>query len=572
MPPEPGGSGSGSVNDVGSGDEDRDDGLIGSWDLAGDVRDGSGHGRQGRPVGGAVFGSSTDPAVSRPVARLAGDGGRFEVEGVTIPGQDFSLSAWINVPAAARSTIGDIAARFDAAERRGFSVGVHHGSPCGNHGNDRNLFFGIDSGTTPVWTDHGRPSASTIMVCALAVHGGSLYAATWEAGTSDTGHVYRLEDETWVDCGTPGEANAVTRLAVHAGGLYAATSRLRAGGSDMPESTNPAAGGQVLRYEGGREWSNVLRLDGADAIAGLVPFAGELHAIPMYSEGMVRLAADGTWSSCGSPGRRLLALGVHAGALYGAGNDHVDVASAVAQTAAGIVVPARSPEGGGGVFRYDPESGWTSLGLQPDTTQVYSIETYEDRLHIGTWPHGIVFRHAHGQWEACGQVGDETEVMNLLAFNGKLYAGTLPGAEVRRLDDAGWALVGTLDRTPDVRYRRVASMAVFRGELFAGTLPSGRVHSMTVGLVASDDRALGTGWRHVAAIRRGPAAELFIDGELVGRRAGDGVRSLGLDRPETLTLGGGPRGGFEGELANVRLHDRALTEGQVQAAAARPPS
>ncbi len=379
MPPDAGALGSGSACGAGWGDGDRDDGLIGSWDLAGDARDGSGHGREARPVGGANFGPSTDPAVSRPVARLAGDGGRFDVESVAIPGLDFSLSAWINV--------------HDAA-----------------------------------WTDHGRPSASTIMVCALAVHNGSLYSATWEAGQSDTGHVYRLEDETWVDCGTPGEANAVTRLAVHAGGLYARTSRLRAGGSGMSKSTNPAAGGRVPRYEGGREWSDVLRLDGADSIAGLVPFAGELHAIPMYSEGMFRLAADGTWSSCGSPGRRLLVLAVYAGALYGAGNDHVDDASAIAQTAAGIVVPARSPEGGGAVFRYDPESGWTSLGMQPDTTQVYSIETYGDRLHIGTWPHGIVFRHAHGQWEACGQVGDETEVMNLLAFNGKLYAGTLPGA------------------------------------------------------------------------------------------------------------------------------------------------
>ncbi|MBA2700599.1 MAG: hypothetical protein H0U58_02720, partial [Chloroflexi bacterium] len=52
---------------------------------------------------------------------------------------------------------------------------------------------------------------------------------------------------------------------------------------------------------------------------------------------------------------------------------------------------------------------------------------------------------------------------------------------------------------------------------------------MTAGLVASDDRALGVGSRHAAAIRRGPAVELFVDGDLVGRRAGDGVGSLGLD-------------------------------------------
>lgn len=562
---------SGEAGGADGGDGDVSEGLIGSWRLAGDGRDGSGHDRDALARGEVAFGPSSDPAVSRPVAHLAGDGSRFDVDGMAIPGPDFSLTAWINIPVAARSTIGDVAARFDPEERRGFSIGVHHGSPCGNHGNDRNLFFGVDGASVPTWTDHGRPSPSTIMVCALAVHDGSLYAATWEAGASDVGHVYRLEDEAWIDCGAPGEANAVTRLAVHDGHLYAGTSRLRAGGSGMPDSTNEAAGGHVLRYEGGRDWWDRGRLDGADSIAGLVPFAGELHAIPMYSEGMFRMASDGMWSSCGSPGRRLLALGVHAGALYGAGNDHSDVVSAIAQTAAGIVVPARSAAGGGGVFRHEPGSGWASLGMQPDTTQVYSIETYGDRLHIGTWPHGVVFRHAAGQWEACGQVGDETEVMNLLAYNGKLYAGTLPGAEIRRQDDPGWTLLGTLDRTPDVRYRRAASMAVFRGQLFAGTLPSGTVHSMTAGLVASDDRALGAGWRHVAAIRRGPSVELFVDGTLVGRRSGADLGSSALDRPATLVLGGGPRGGFEGELADVRLHDRALTDAQVRRAAARLP-
>jgi hypothetical protein len=37
----------------------------------------------------------------------------------------------------------------------------------------------------------------------------------------------------------------------------------------------------------------------------------------MYSEGLFRLEEPGDWRWCGSPGRRLLALGVHGGALYG---------------------------------------------------------------------------------------------------------------------------------------------------------------------------------------------------------------------------------------------------------------
>jgi Concanavalin A-like lectin/glucanases superfamily len=549
------------------------DGLIGSWDLAVDGRDGSGHGRDAVPRGDPEFRLSRTPGGPRSVARFGGGASRLEVPDPGIAEADFSLTAWVNA-GGATTTIGDIAAMFDPTERRGFSLGLNHSSSCGNHGNDRNLFFGLDAGSVPAWTNRGRPSASTIMVCALAVHEGDLYAATWEAGTSNAGHVYRLSGDAWVDCGRPWNANAVTRLAVHDGGLYAGVSRLRGGGSGMPDSVNQGAGGRVLRYEGGTDWSDRGQLHGADSVAGLVPFDGDLYAIPMYSEGLFRLAGSEGWISCGTPDRRLLALGVHAGALYGAGNDHADVVSAIAQTAAGIVVPARSPEGGGGVFRFDGGQSWTSLGLQPDTTQVYSIETYDGGMFIGTWPHGIVYRHAGGaSWESSGQLGAETEVMNLLAYNGKLYAGTLPGAQVQRFDgDGRWAVVGMLDRTPDVLYRRAASMVVYRGELFCGTLPSGTVHSMRAGLVVSDDRSLRAGWSHVAAVRTGAAVELYVDGSLVGQEVGDAAPARRGNGTGTLVLGSGPRGGFDGELAAVRLFGRALTAAEVGSVATLPPS
>ena len=551
----------------------RDTTLIGSWDLAGDGRDESGHDRHAIGIGDLAFGPSSHRSTERLVARLTGDGSHFEVPGASVGERDFTLTAWINIPGPTRTVIGDIAAMFDPRDRRGFSLGVHHSSPCGNHGNDRNLFFGIDAGSDVGWTDHGRPSDSALMICALAVHDGDLYAATWEAGASNVGHVYRLARDRWEDCGAPSDANAVTRLAVHDGSLYAGVSRLRGGGSGMPDSPNQAPGGRVLRYAGGTDWSDCGALDGADSIAALVPFDGDLHAIPMYSEGVFRLSEAGGWTSCGTPGRRLLALGAHAGSLYGAGNDHADVVSAIAQTAAGIVVPQRVPEGGGGVFRHDGGTAWTSLGLQRDTTQVYSIETYASAMHIGTWPHGIVFRHGgEERWDSWGQVGDETEVMNLVAYNGKLYAGTLPGAEVHRLDDAGWQTVGTLDRTPDVRYRRAASMVAFRGQLYCGTLPSGQVHSMAAGLVATHDRALPTGWHHVAAVREGPAVALYVDGALVDRRTGEaGLTSADLTTASPLVLGGGPRAGFEGELAGIRLFGRALAGDEVASAASRWP-
>jgi hypothetical protein len=547
--------------------------LIGSWRLATDGRDASGHGHHAVVRGDVAFGPSVDRGVSRPVARFVGGASRLEVEGrgpargALVEG-DFTLTAWVNVAARLRTAIGDIAALFDPTERSGFSLGIHHSSPCGNHGNDRNLFFGIDAGSDVAWSDHGRPGVSTIMVCALAVHDDDLFAGTWEADHANVGRVYRLTDERWVDCGAPWDANAVSRLAVHAGRLYAGVSRLRGGGSAMPDSPNQGAGGRVLRYEGGTEWSDCGQLDDADSIAGLVPFDGDLYAIPMYSEGLFRMAESGEWARCGTPGRRLLALGVHDGALLGLGNDHADVASAIAQTAAGVVVPPRSAEGGGGMFRYEGEARWTSLGLQPDTTQVYSAETYGGELFIGSWPNGIVWRHGgRDRWESTGRLADETEVMNLLAYNGKLYGGTLPGAKVLRFDgDGTWTTVGTIDRTPDVRYRRAASMAVYRGELFCGTLPSGGVHSMLAGAVVSDDRALPTGWRHVAAVRAGGTIELYVDGSLVGHCTHD-VAPTSADGA-TFVIGGGPRASFDGELADVRLHGRALSAVEIGEGAA----
>jgi hypothetical protein len=549
-----------------------DHAILASWTLAADGRDESGAGHHAEVHGGVTFGSSADPGVARDVARFDGDG-RLEVRGeVRLGSSEFSLTAWILAPIDARTSLGDVAALFDPDARRGFSIGLHHSSPCGNHGNDRNLFFGIDAGSEVRWSDLGRPSPSTIMVCALAVFEGDLYAATWESGASDIGHVYRLDGEEWTDCGTPGGANAVTRLAVHRGHLFAGSSRLRGGGSGMPDSTNDRPGGHVFGFEGGTAWSDHGALDDADSIAGLVPFAGDLYAIPMYSEGLFRLD-DGRLTPCGTPGRRLLALGVHSGALLGAGNDHADVASAIAQTAAGIVVPPRSEDGGGGMFRFDPDAGWSSLGLQPDTTQVYSIETYEGGLFIGTWPNGLVFRHGgDDRWESQGRLGDDTEVMNLLAYQGKLYGGTLPGAAVYRYDGSGaWRQIGILDTTPDVRYRRAASMVVHDGRLVCGTLPSGRVHAMRAGLLATHDVALAEGWRHVAAVRRQDGIELFVDGVQVGRAVGDlaaPVMDLGSG---SLVLGGGPRGGFEGELADVELHAGALNIADVARLAARSP-
>jgi hypothetical protein len=413
------------------------------------------------------------------------------------------------------------------------------------------------------------------MIYALVVHDDALYAATWEESNDapPRGHVYRLDGDAWIDCGSPWDCNAVTRLAVHEGHLYAGVSRVKGGGSGRPDSTNPNAGGRILRYEGGTDWSDCGQLPDADSIAGLVPFDGALYATPLYSQGVYRLSPTGGWDFVGTPGRRLLALGVVDGALYGAGNDHVNVESAIQQTAAGIVVAAESSEGGGGVFRYDGGETWTSCGMQRDTTQVYSIETHGGRMHISTWPTGLVFRRNDaGGWDDTGRLGDETEVMALTSYNGMLYAGTLPHAEVHRFDgDGAWTRLRTLDETPDVLYRRAHAMGVYRGALFCGTLPGGRVFSMRTGVGVSHDRAMPVGWRHVAAVRAAGQLALYVDGTRVAESAARGdAPVLVLGGATVLTLGGGPHAGLDGELARIRLHGRALEPAEIAAWASSP--
>jgi hypothetical protein len=552
-------------------------GPIGSWDLIADGRDGSGHGLHAVTHGEVEFGASTDATFGRPVATFRG-GGRLEVTpSVGLGPGDVTVAAWVNAAANPTTVLGDIVSWFDPTTRHGFTLGFEHGAPCGSHGNDRTAWFGVDAGTAPRFVDHGRPGDATVMVCSLAAFEGDLYAATWEGGPSPRGRVHRLRAGGWEDCGSPWDANAVTRLAVHDGALYAGVSRLRGGGSGLDDSANQNPGGRVLRYEGGRRWSDHGQLEGADSVAALVPFGGALYAAPMYSEGLFRLDAPGSWTWCGSPGRRLLALGVHGGALYGAGNDHAHVESAIALTKAGVVVPARSTAGGGGVFRHDGGACWTSRGLQPDTTQLYSIETYGGRLHVGTWPKGLVFRAANldatgdATWEPIGRLGDETEIMNLQTYNGMLYGGTLPHAQVYRYDgDDDWALLGTLDETPDVLYRRAASMVVFRGALFVGTLPSAHVHSMRAGAVATYDRSLPAGWHHLAGVRSGGHVTLFVDGVAVATGDEDGAGgAIAPGSDVALVLGGGPRADLEGELAAVRLWDRALDPSELRAIAGR---
>ena len=531
-------------------------------------------GRHAVAHGAVAFGPSTDPTMTGSVARIERGNGHLEVPGIRELGTaDFSLGLWVNANARPTSPLGDLAAFFDPTARRGFTLGFRHEAICGSHCNDRNLFFGLDAGREPRWTDHGSPAKAAVMIYALVVHDDHLYAATWEESSSPLGHVYRLEGREWVDCGTPWDANAVTRLAVHEGHLYAGVSRVKGGGSGRPDSLNQNPGGRILRYEGGTEWSDCGQLEGADSVGGLVPFDGALYATPLYSQGLFRMDAPGRWTWCGTPGRRLLALGVHDGALYGAGNDHVHVESAIEQTRAGVVVAAESSEGGGGVFRYDGGERWTSCGLQPDTTQIYSIETHGGQMYISTWPTGLVFRLGpSGRWESTGRLGrrdrgDGARIVQRDALRG--HAAARPGLPPRPATRGGrrsarWTRRPTSSiagRTPWASIAASCSAARCLARMSTRCRPAWP--SPTI------ERSGSAGGTSRRSAQRGTIA-LYVDGRRVASRADDDPAvPIDLGRGPTLWLGGGPQAGLDGELARVRLYDRALAAGEIAALAAR---
>ena len=516
-----------------------DTGLIAHWPLATDANDALGiHDGDARGVqyhgGAAVF-----------------DGRAAHIEVPSHPNlqpgtSDFSIAVRIHTAEILDHVLGDIVSTFDSSARRGINLCLmNFAGVTSAQSNYRNVFFGIDNGKLDSeWTDSGRPG-NNLMVWALCVFDGDLYAGTFETGTGEAGHVYRYRGGVaWEDCGAPAPSNAVTSLAVFDGKLYAAASHYRSRGSSIAESDNEIPGGTIFRYDGGKEWTNCGTVDNPEAIFGLVNYRGNLYASSMYAPpGVFRYDGGTSWTYCGHSGGRIAAMTVHRGSLYGTGYD------------------AEFP----GVYRYAGGEAWENCGAPPGVTQSYSFAQHFGELYLGTWPGGRVFRYDGDMgWEDTGRLGEEEEVMGTAVYNGKLYGGTLPLAEVYRYDgDGQWTNTGRLDHTPDVRYRRAWSMAVYQGRLFCGTLPSGHVFSIKAGVCVTHDRALAPGWRHIAAIREGGLLTLFVDGDEVARSDLFNGDEFDLSSDKPLHIGFGAHDYFNGSMKDLRWYNRALTPEDV---------
>ncbi|MEZ6071144.1 MAG: LamG-like jellyroll fold domain-containing protein [Pirellulales bacterium] len=527
--------------------------LLAHWALtgtssgnAGDVKDLSG-GAYHLVNHGATLVSVGQDAERVEALEFDGRDDFLELPGGLPLGSDpFTVAVWIHTDGALTDVLGDIASQFDPAARRGFHLSLlcNHGVTS-SQSNYRNVHFGIDAGSEPgEWTDHGR-LGDAILIYSMAVHDGQLFAGTCVADPDAAGRVFRFDGNAWFDCGAPDRANAISSMAVCDGALYVGTGKYRLRGSSLAESENRHPGGVSTVTSRTAVGSSVDVSPTSRRSNGMVVFGGRLYATSMYHPAaFFRYDGDARWTALPTPdGKRTEALGVYNGQIYATGYDE------------------------GAVYRFDGE-GWEDLGVLDGATQTYGFAVHEGRLFTSEWPNARVFRLSGADdatvWKNTGQLGEELETMPLVVYNGKLYGGTLPNAEVYRYDgDDEWRKIARLDFTPDVRYRRVWSMAVYQGRLFAGTLPGGHVHSVEIGRNVTSDRALAPGWRHIAAVRDDDQLRLYVDGKLTGVSAPLDGEEYDLAADQPLRVGFGANDYFNGRMRDLRVYRGALAAERI---------
>lgn len=532
--------------------------LIGYWPLQDDLEDHSslGHKTINHNVksdsNGAIF-NGCDSFLEIPSSKA-----------LQLGTGEFTITAEIFTENILNDVIGDIASKYDDGKCNGFNLSVmHHAGVVSSQTNYRNLAFGIDDGTKPVWQDCGRlGNAETVW--SLAVYNGQLFAGTYEGGKG-CGHVYRYNGKNWVDSGILDGSNNVAGMAVFNGKLYAATQHHDAHGSLLSLSENNTPGGKVFRYEGDDNWVDCGKVCDADNLLGLVVYENELYTMPMYAIGVYRYEGGTRWSRIDSPNSRFLSMAVYNGYLYATANRLELLKSSVTHAGPKGDHRVQKVVGTDGVFRYSKKMGWQGCGNQGEATQLYASAIHKGQIYTGSWPDGKVYRYLGAKkWEDCGSLNNEQEVMGMVVYNGKLYAGSLPSARVYRFDGVNeWETIGCVDYTSNVPLRRALNMSVYQGRLYVGTLPSGHVYAMEAGKNVTYDYELASGWRKIAAVKCANRLEIYIDSQRVAVSSQFNLKEYDLFNDKPLRIGFGSNDYFYGRIKNFRLYNKALKESVV---------
>ncbi len=556
-----------------------DAGLVGYWKLADDCKDYSGHQNHGLNRGVAFL-------VDRPGGSFNGTGSHLEIphsDSLSLGTGPFSITAWVKCDDRGTDVIGDVLSKFDPSRRKGITLAINSSSGGYNsQGNNRLLSFGIDDAQLSGWKDCGRPSEGggfvNNYVNSLTVFDGDLYVSTTHAHKKeDCCHVMRYEGgDKWADCGRVGNLNddGVGPMAVHDGHLYAATWNYDHS-ARRPRVFETWDYGHVFRYKGGKEWEDCGQPGKNRRLMSLGSYKGKLYAA---GDGAVLDPArecyvyqgGKEWKTCGEFAQLPACLALHDGRLW------------------------LACSGGGDVHVHDEQSwrrignpAWQIAAANPDgpvkpefITQLHCMEVYRGRLCVGSWPEGMVAALGEDeQWEDLGCTADTlnpVEINSLVVYNGKLYAGTLPRIGLWRYeDDATWTLIHRL-LPKEAEYRgRLTSLTVHEGRLFASAGCSngnifdepcdvrGKVYSIEAGKCVSSGQDLGSGWKHVAAVKDNGRLRLYVDGRLVATSTPFDSAQYDLTTDQPLKIGFGETDYFSGMIREIRLYNRPIGEDEI---------
>jgi hypothetical protein len=550
--------------------EDRADvpGLVGYWKLQGDCRDYSGRGNHG-----------VNHGVNLESGTFDGLGAYVEVpssDSLKLGAGNFTLCAAVHTQKEINDIVGDVLDMYDPALRRGITLCID--SSAGGYqsqGTDRHVYFGIDNARMSDWQDCGRPNdASNYVGNSMTVYKGKLYAASIGAKErKDWAHVYRYEGgRKWVDCGRVGNGRTpgVLPLIVHDGNLYAVTctydwTRVRTGDYDP---------GRVYRYLGGIEWQDCGQPGEDRTLNCIASYKGKLYVGcgPESWGVFVQNGGDQWRASQLFPKTGPRKCFPHAMSVFN-GKLHVVFNC---------------------MYSFDGEK-WTYAGLPAIShdLQTHSLHAYQGKLCAGTWPDGKVSMYLGGEdWKDLGRLGEDgTEVNSLAVYNGKMYGGVLPRSEVCRYDGdtrwtslkrfyspEGWtpALPGRATPKQLNEWSRLTSLTIYAGKLFASTgsctssildAPCdvrGQVFSMEAGKCVSFDDDLGSGWKHLAAVRENGLLKLYVQGKLVAQSSPFESSDYDVSTDRPLRIGFGQTDYFAGKIADVRIYNKALTAEEIQ--------
>lgn len=87
----------------------------------------------------------------------------------------------------------------------------------------------------------------------------------------------------------------------------------------------------------------------------------------------------------------------------------------------------------------------------------------------------------------------------------------------------------------------------------------GKVYALQTGQCVTHDRDLGSGWKHLAAVRRDGRLDLFVDGRKTAESPALSSSPLDVTNGQPLRLGAGESDSFCGRIQEVRLYRRALS-------------